>query len=662
MRNKTARHIVLFLFFCLLEVCSLGCSARVETETVVLGSGPATGPPILREELPEKEERLRTPYWNVWFEDGTQVVPLSDIATDRTYNLVLDLSAYSFGDVLSALAASGETDKRVVEYVTKAQGTVKIRLRPIVTGAMWTEIEHRDVLLEIDRARFGPVSEDEDKLNRRFQDQEIDLRSFADQVRAAKVVATGLVPIPPNTPLTLPVKTGPNPGCGLVAFSVWDESGIVPLDHLAFTIQVGKQSAETDECFADGEQTNVFVTGLESLLMPAVNQKTFQGQQVAAGLHIFEVAVKKNKILPLAVFVDGRDPDPKNLRVIDWQLDVPLSEFLQNEVPALLNEAQMNAIDNNLNAYAYLAGKLRDRLFFDVQQDQKIAAESAWTMLKDIAREGRILLTRLVDRNGNMLYLPLGLLHAGGDSKPLDGTLTVVQALPRARYTRDDKRCVNTWSFMIPKKLAGAPENLLSDANRDTSSIWIDQIFEDGEHFKTHYLRYRAGEEALPESPAEGLLMVAHQSNGSLWFDSNAHKLSYGDIQRPYAPGSAAILAACEAAGIDDKNRLVLEQLNDRGVDLIIAAPYQVRYGYAAPLIIKLDQLIRDVYADRDPKRDRRVVKLFDEAAMQVQNKIKKSMADMKREFLILGDPEVSLCQPPQGNGMPQPPHRIEIP
>ena len=92
-----------------------------------------------------------------------------------------------------------------------------------------------------------------------------------------------------------------------------------------------------------------------------------------------------------------------------------------------------------------------------------------------------------------------------------------------------------------------------------------------------------------PSPPPEGLLLLAHQAGGALFFKPDKdgipiRPLTAGFLQRSFPPGSFVVLAACNGAGVDPKNRQVIDALNESEVDGIIAAPFQVLTSFAEEL------------------------------------------------------------------------------
>lgn len=589
------------------------------------------------------------PYWNTWFEDGEDVVPDARLAKDRVYKFVLDLAPYDFSPVEKYSVWSTSAEKSLVDEIRSAPGTVKMTLRPFVSGALVGPTEIKDIVVVVDPKRLSWSTDEEQKSYYKFRSGNLGLREFAKKVRAAWVMPDGSTATPRRDPVSVSLRTAPFAGCGIIGFSVWDESGKKPLDHLVVRVPVGDdQYCQTDQGTAS------FESGFRSLLSTALGKRNVGDRPIDAGLHFFEAAVTPTQTLSMAVLADGRDENSTN--VYSWELDVPLSKFFGEDVPLLLDEAQTTAIKTNESedikklAYSYLSKQLYKRIFDDVKTKKRDQAQAAWGVLQELAQNKGLLVTRFVDRNGDILYAPLRLLHAGGDEKALKGDLTIVQALPRERYVSGD-RCVKEWSYMLPQKLEKYQEDVLKKANRKKpASGWLRDIFGFVDNDLIQYLRPPDGENREPKSKAEGLLTVAHQSHGAFWFDKKARRFRSEDIQRPYPPGSVAVLATCEAAGIDNENRTALTQFNARGVDLIIAAPFQVRVSYGARLAVKLDKLLRKTNADGDPKRDRRLVSLFKEAANQVAaDDTRRAFGDMRYEFLVLGDHELRLCPPEAG-------------
>ena len=589
--------------------------------------------------------QLRQPYWNARFEYKGKVVRQGELETGKKYNFVLDLAGYDFSKLFKNYVSGSEAQRQLTKEISNSKKQLIIRLRPFRSGAFGESSPLEDIVVQIDPKRFSNAASRDGRFLRLVRLGRMGLTEFADNVRAAWVIPSKPTHNSLREPINVWLVTTAEPGCAAVGFSVWDETGTIPLDHLVYRTIVGKPSVSTNHCFKDSDAT-VFQSGFTTLVSNSLQRSEDAQHSTDGGLHFFEFEIAPREIRSIVVFADGRNSG--SVQVFSWKTDVPLSKFLDVEMPELIAEAQSDAINEKSNAYAHLAMRLRDRIFRDVSYSEKYNAERAWEILTQFAESELKIATRLVDKTGDTLYAPLGLLHAGGSKSPLKGKLSIVQALPQQRHLGNTS-CIRDWSYMLPKPETHDSEwKYLKDANRIMpKSGWIRNIFGYVDDDLFRYLRYRAGLTADVEAKPEGLLAVTHQSKGVFWFDRKSRKFLSEDIRRPYASGSAAILATCEAAGTDYENRRALKRLSTQGVDLIIAAPFQVRVKYGSELSKEIDSIIRDTNKNINPLLDRRIITLFEKAASRLAENYKiPQYEDMNRQFTILGNPNIKLCHP----------------
>ncbi|WP_321529025.1 tetratricopeptide repeat protein [Sedimenticola selenatireducens] len=575
------------------------------------------------------------PYWNGWFErDG--VYTQENLTPDHEYSFFLDLSAYDYSMLLAGAVASMEADRRLVERLEQADEKLRLRLRPLLAGAIEPAEPIEDIRVTIETERLNVASVDEKEAYEAFRAGEMNARAFSSIVSVASVRSQRKK----YPTIHIPVIASETTGCGIVAFSVWDESGVVPLDYLVFRVAVGEQATG---CLTDGRAAP-FDSGLNSLLATSGGKRSIGDRKIEAGLHLFEVKQGIRRTRAFAVLVDGRDAN--NPDIYNWELDSLLSDNLNKVMPGKLSIAHSSKDDG---AFAAVSNELRAVLFERVRD--KEMASRAWEVLKELGQEKKLVAIRLTDTVGDILYVPLGLLHSGGGEQSLPGSLSFLQPLPYERYG-DADRCVKNWSYLLPHKLSGVinSDSTLRaiDSNiRDTG--WVRRIF----NTVPDSIEYLSGASANSQPGGalpEGMVSIAHHADGQFWFDDERDKFIADAIQRTYPPGSVAVMVACEAAGMDYENRKALSRLNQHGVDLIIAAPFQVSATYALEVTKHLSDLMKDAHSTSGPGVDRRIVSLFNRAAARAGEELgTQRYKDMRHEFLVLGDQGVRLCAPGEG-------------
>lgn len=589
-------------------------------------------------------------FWNAWFEDGRGVVPQNEIQPSSEYSFVLDLSRFNLDALSGGAASAASIGQTLADEIARAdQPSIDIRIRAVLIGAIAPIESERTqrMTLHLDRlthpVQVAALGNDPD---------------FHELAQAGRVGVVGRAS--DNQPYEVRLQTH-EPACAAVALSIWDGTGRRPLDHLIYRFRVGTTEEASADCATDA-RVQPFESGFATLLqVTALAAPAGQAQRIAAAFHVFEVDDLGQRTVGLALFAEAPSSDDVAPSILAWQLADPLSHTLGSpNFRLLLERAQANAVaptaaGSGETAYAPVAEELKKRLFKAVAADQQAASEAfrALQMLVEQAEEPPLVLARLVGSGGELLYLPLRLLSAGGREAQLKKSFRVVQPLPRERYV-SARSCVMPWAFGLPEALVGEVD-LASSPVPETGTDWLRSLIRTRAELETYVAS------AGPEPPpAEGFLLVAHQANGLMWFEDETRFISSGELQRRYSDGSVAILAACAAAGLDEKNRLVLDQLNLQGMDAIIAAPYQVNLDYGVSLAVELATAIES-YRLQPRTPSPTIVELFDEAAARAAERTAARLPgpprpllplmDMRYEFQILGDHGVKLCGPDEAGG-----------
>jgi hypothetical protein len=244
------------------------------------------------------------------------------------------------------------------------------------------------------------------------------------------------------------------------------------------------------------------------------------------------------------------------------------------------------------------------------------------------------------------LFLPLEILGAQGDGAVLAKPITVVQPLPRERY--GSAPCVGEWAFGIPTKLdvSGRITNPLALISARAPGRWLQDVPE--------VKAYLSDVSDSPAEPAQGLVLLAHHENGQLWFDSPARRIIREDIVREFPAGSIAFLAACSAAMPQDGNAALLYDLNERGVDAVIASPFAIPAEYGTQLAVAFADVVREA---RQVGRNSTIADLFTQAlertTANLAAKTGGDYADIGLEYVLVGNPNLVVCSnaPTQGPG-----------
>jgi hypothetical protein len=314
-----------------------------------------------------------------------------------------------------------------------------------------------------------------------------------------------------------------------------------------------------------------------------------------------------------------------------------------------IEAARQKAWDGDPSGYADAGRELALMLFYADGEDGK-TAERAKAALQELVRNSektpvvvaRLFSSEIVDGRNRTAILPLGLLSATGPDPVLSKPIVVVQPLPRERYTRDT--CIEPWTFAVPAELQGVVDEKDRSLLKEPPQ-WYGQRLHNLEAFKS----YLIGRDERGSGKAEGLLVLAHQGGGQLWFNDPGERIQPQEIRRIYPAGSVAVLAACSTASPDGNNRAILERLNLLGIDALIASPFPVTIHYGVPLALEFAALVGEHYR---AGRTRTFLELFTEATRRTAQLLAGSgrFEQMGLEYVVLGDPDVTLCGPPDAS------------
>jgi hypothetical protein len=626
------------LFLCLLFLVNLAACSREPPKTLRdKGDGEAAS-----RGGDQKIPVISQGYWNSWFHKAGEAADV--LQKNRRYTFTLDLSAYAYliedGEPVGSAAADVTLQQFLEERAKEEEISVKLVIRPVLLG---NNLEFPPDVLTSDRSMEVILdnlllNRDRENAFEKFKAKKMKLGDFADLAHAGRmsfdVVAR-------------------HSGCATVALSIWDESGIVPLDHLLHTIEVADSDRKRHACSVHGDN-NALRGGLATLLSESVAER--KAAKPDGALHIFESMVS-GRTRSIAVFVNGKtlqsatSPDSE-LGVYSWEMRGVLSSYISDTEGLLhqVKQARKWAKEQNKHdSYIGAAKELRNYIFsapIDDPEGQKHARDALASLQQLVAGSEKkpIVLARLVDRDGKRLFLPLGLLSSPGEEQVLQKPIVVVQPLQKERY-KVTKGCIHQWTFGLPKSIDAVPSPIREELERiDTTATfgWIYWI-RDLPGFK----KYLSG--TGNSANGEGLLLLAHNSKGRVWFVLEEGRLTQNDFHRRYPPGSVAILAACSAGDLSGDNGILLEELNHSGMDALVISPFPVNARYGGQLALAFRNAI---ITARAKWQEPTIAELFSTAAEMTANHFKgtrySSYGQMAQEFIIVGDRNLRLCGGPQ--------------
>ncbi|MEN8689993.1 MAG: hypothetical protein AB1Z20_07785, partial [Desulfobacterales bacterium] len=577
-------------------------------------------------------------YWNSWFHKSGKVADV--LQKNRRYTLTLDLAAYAYriedGEAVGSTAADASLQQFLKDRAKERETSVKLIIRPVLLGKNLEfplDVTNPDKSMEIILERLNPSRNREDAY-KKFKDKKMTLGDFADLTHAGRVSFD---------------VVARHSGCATVALSIWNESGIIPLDHLLHTIEIADSDRERRVCSVYGDD-NALRGGLATLLSESLAEK--EAARPDAALHIFESTVS-GRTRGVAVFVNAKTLQTaanadSDRGIYSWEMRGVLSSYISDTEGLLyqVKRARTWLKENDKDdSYIGAAKELRKYIFSAPIDDLRgrEQARNALASLQHLVAGSEtkpIVLARVVDKDGKRLFLPLGILSSPGKAQVLEKPIMVVQPLQKDRY-EVSTTCIHDWTFGLPKRLDKVPSPIREELERmDTTSTldWIHWVRDLPE-----FEKYLSG--SSKSTSGEGLLLLAHNSKGRVWFIPEDGRLTQNDFHRQYPPGSVAILAACSAGDLSGDNGILLEELGHSGIDALVISPFPVNARYGGQLALAFRDAI---ITARDQGRKATIAELFSNAAETTANHFKgtrySSYGQMAQEFIIVGDQSLRLC------------------
>lgn len=550
---------------------------------------------------PSAAQPIREAYWNSWIQNRPPgPAAATKVEIGKKYDINFDLAAFNYSTFReSAATTSTVIDEALIEELNQFTGDkMKIYVKPILAGRglefLPEQSATRSVEVVMKQLREPPGNWSKDD----------PLPEIADKVKAARV-GIGVRAVGPG-------------GCASLGLSIWNDALDRPIDYVVRNLRVGGD-VNDPACVGGGSATKPLQRNFASLLAGRPDLPA------DAALHVFEMAPGSDEPKSYAVFVARQGP------MLTWVLGRHLSRYV-TEPSGLLNRL---GAARATRRYEVVAEDLKEVLFHgDSGQDQ---ADAALEALTDLARRPKkaTVFVRLANLQGESVFFPVGLTELG-NGLLLGDAATVVQPLPRETYTSADQRCIQSWKMVLPEDLGSAVGGAFLTpvaspmSNRTTS--WPD--------FKTY-----AGSPPADPTRAEGLLLLAHQDGGRIWFVPNsADSLKSENISHKFPSGSVAVLAACSVGDLNAESSGVglLRTLNRLGIDAVVVSPFAVRGPVGARFAFHFADEILKAQQRRETAQ---LADLFQRAVEETRKDT--SIASEKNgvyEFLLAGNGGLRLC------------------
>jgi hypothetical protein len=570
------------------------------------------------------DEEITSAYWNSWFlQQGKEAQDI--VVADEAYTFHLDISPFDYASLVPSSAQSAHVDPGIEDIINRDDlKSIRFRVKALIpegSGLRWDgEPDQNFIDVDLQRLREPKLADAQS-----YATHKISLTELSQ--RAGTGYFTGRV-------------FAEEPGCSAIILSIMTENGRMPLDHLVRRIAISKPGAPKPQCEEPMEAESAKLhSGLQTLLDTSISIRAGGAPELAAAaFHIFDTGVGN-----FVIFVDGRpDASPQ---IHAWQTNNSLLKYISEpmRLPALIDEARKLAGTGQQGSYIKAARELASLLFSGQGSngDRAKAARSAFESLVAQSQSARpVVVARIssdkpVGGQNQSFFAPLGILGAQGPNSVLQKPITVVQPLPRERYT-SAQTCVGDWTFAVPDKLDTVTD--LPLLLPDDRPGWLQTLAN-----LKHY--FSAPE---PRDTAEGFLLLAHHAEGMFWYEKHTERVLTTELEREFAPGSVGIFAACSVAS--PATSAFIRDFNESGIDAIIASPFAVPGLYGAVLAIEFTNAVEGA---RKSSIVKTIADIFGEAieraAARMKDKYSRNYEEMGYEFVILGNPGLKVCNPSAG-------------
>jgi hypothetical protein len=556
------------------------------------------------------------PLWNSWIREFPEGTPVQQIETGKSYNFRFDLAAFDYALFFKEAASAGIDTDFNRELSNIPDDTTEVLVIPVLLGHglkfMPGEQAARKWTIDLERLRRPPTT----------GTKEDTLPVFADKVNA-------IYSNPSKTTRASVGVTGSGTGCAAVALTIWKPGFNRPLDHIVRQVSVGSRGS-APAC-PSAVTASPLKSGLLSLLALPFEQPA------SAALQIFETRVGSGDPLSAAIFLQEGTPP----QILAWNPSRLLSEFVgKDEAQGLRRQIQLARCARKdggrcVHDYSTVARQLAAVVFQDQDAVGQRNADKALAILKNLSRQGRPdVFVRLVNVEGQLLFLPIGLLGLGS-GEFLGRKTNLVNPLPKERV-HDPDRCIASWTLVLPDHLADVLEDpFLKPVGADP----LDGRLTTWKEF-TDYAGRPSG-----SSRGEGLILLSHHGGGLLSFEPDTiDSLQYAEFKHSYPAGGVAILAGCSVGQLvgDNKGLPLLSRLNDLGIAAAILSPFDVEGPLGARFAFHFaDQVERA----RRLGETSTLLTLYERTVTSIASDDNASdyLPELD-EFLIVGDSRISLC------------------
>ncbi|ANI55277.1 TRAP transporter substrate-binding protein DctP [Pseudomonas sp. DR 5-09] len=563
--------------------------------------------------------------WNAWFQSSPEQIKDS-LVVGKPYEFLLDLGRGFYPGALGG-AISSRLGDEIASQSSEAE--VQLVIRPVLLGSMLkfapTELL-RAQTFKVQMSHLGSKPGD-DALREKVIQKTLSLNDLASALSVDKPLAWSLI--------------ARRPGCAQIALSIWDASGLRPLDYIVVSVPVNKPGQNLEGCDSRLKGGNL-VSGVEHLM--DLGRQGDQPFKADAALHLFD-SIPEGEGSPstVAVLVD-RATYSTDGTIYAWELGSYWKQFQEKMLPNAVVSTHKRL--RSAQPYSQVVQQFSNALFNGKEPEDQLEADGAQAALRKLGlrQDNPVLLVRYFDPWGEMQSLPLGLLGANAPKRLFSERVTVVQPLQFARQTEQES-CFSAWDFAIPKKL--------DDVGADSAELlmkedWRMQGSDISWYQSNNDLFDFVVQPGSMSTQSSALLVLAHYGNGGITFSKNGlpDQVLSTDIKRRFVPGSIAILAACSTLGAAPADRTFVDTLVNRGVGAVIASPFFVDSDFGTRLSVSFVSVVKELRASASTAS---LMDIFNQAMQKTIDAYgkKSGYADMALEFQIIGDPQLKMCKAP---------------
>ena len=578
------------------------------------------------------------PYWNTWVANSRPEYKRHEgasIAPGASFYAILDISRYQYlvqGSGLGAGKVAAPVVDAIKNAIARKWNSVKFVVRPMITGGSIAAGAgfQQQYILKVNLKKLLPTPGEEIK-HLRIRDNYSHAVSSDDD--SLESVSSELSAAIDKVMVSLEAKEGQQ-GCSQIVFSIWSGDGTTPLDYVVHTVSIRPSGQEGPGC--EGFELQ---TGAGAIAGFASNAGKNQNDAVFLFL---EFRNPEGHLDSGVFFVDTKAYKSGASGVFSWQLGQSLTQFLRFH---LKKEMYDPTLDQSIRAAREFGN-----LIFSTAHDERgrDEAKSARNAFENLKGDNPRVFVKARTAEGKPLYVPLALLSAG--TKAGAGKYHLInEPLPLERPASNEaETCVREWTFVMePKNGAVSTGGNTSDSRSSVSQLALptNQNGDPGD-----YISEFLTDDRYSKKYAERVVMVAHHDTGFLRFTNGLNEagLPVSTPMRTFENGSVTVLLICSGAGPEEDETRIMDELNNKGVDCVVASPYPIQKNDAELLAQTLSAELKSgewrgkSFVDLLLKSVRKASESFGAGNDYEKNLFLNRM----RLLVVAGNHQIKICNP----------------